>query len=175
MNLIDSLKAKAESERANAEQELPLLAERVAHGQATEKEITAWVKASGKNLDDLQVAVDRQLEIDRLNDLAAQYRERAISTYRHNLELQKFLAFQRKTIVDLEAEESKVRCSGWHLGSQATESREAFAKLSQMTGVLHPVPKLSEDYRTIDAEFAVEVVVDAVAAPVASEVELPSV
>ncbi len=167
MTLIDSLKAKSEADRQKAEAELPLLAERVAHGEATEKEISKFVEWSGKSLNDLQVAVDRQLKLDDLRALTDQYRERQLASYRHNLRLQKFLAFQRKTIVDLEAEESRIRGSGWHLGSQATESREAFAELSRMTGVLHPVPNYSEEQRAIDAEFAAD--------PVATKTELPSV
>lgn len=174
MNLIESLKAKAEADRLKGEAQWFPLAEQVAAGTASEKDIAAVLKSTGKTLDDLQITVDRVLEIARLTALTDQYRERQLASYRHNLVLQKFLAFSRKTIRDLETEETQVRVSGWHFGSQATESREAFAKLSQMTGVLHPVPNLNEDYRAIDAEFSVEVVADAVAVPVANKAELPS-
>lgn len=173
MDLIQALKEKSELDRQRFEAELPVLAERVAHGEATEKEVAAWVKASGKSLDDLQAAVDRQLEIDRLQALTDLFRERSIAAYKQNLEFRKYQEFVRKSHRDLEAEETRLRVSGWHLGIQATESREAFAKLGQMTGVLHSVPNLAEDYRAIDAEFAI--IADAVTVPVVAEVQLPGV
>ena len=165
MNLIDSLKAKAESERAKGEAQWFPLAEQVAAGTASEKDIAAVLKATGKTLDDLQVTVDRVHEIARLKALTDQYRERQIGAYRSNLELRKFIAFQRKTIRDLETEETQVRVSSWHKLNEATESREAFAKLSKMTGLQHPVPRLETEQHAIDAEFAAD--------PVASTV-LPS-
>lgn len=169
MNLIDSLKAKAEADRQKAEVELPLLAERVAHGSATEKEVSEFVAWSGKSLDDVQLAVDRQHEIDRLKDLADLFRERSLAAYRLTLEAAKHRTFRFKTIAALEAETNRLRGFGWQIGMQANESRDAFRQLSEMTGQPCPIPNLAEDYRALDAEFAVVVVAEAVAVPVVSE------
>lgn len=169
MNLIQSLKEKSEADRLRFEAELPVLAERVAHSEATEAEVAKWTKASGISLDRLQAAVDRQLEIDRLKALVDQYRQRSLEAYRHNLETAKHRAFVMKTQRDLESEANRLRSVGWQLGIQANESREAFAKLGEITGVLHPVPKLEAEYRAMDTEFAV-----VVAEPVVSQAELPS-
>lgn len=178
VSLIQTLKEKSEADRQRFEAELPVLAERVAHGEATEKEVAAWVKASGKSLDDLQAAVDRQLEIDRLRDLAALFRERSLAAYRNTLEIEKYRQFTIKTQREFEHNANHLRSLGWQVGLQASESQEAYRKLAEMTGEPFRLPNLTEDYRALDAAFAVApavvaVVAEAVAMPAA--IELPSV
>ncbi len=169
MDLIQTLKEKSELDRQRFEAELPVLAERVAHGEATENEVAAWVKSSGKTLDELQAAVDRQLEIDRLKALAGEFRERSLKAYRHNLEAAKYRQFTIKMQREIEHKTNHFRSLGWQLGVATNESREAFGELSRMTGVLNQPPKLAEDCRAIDAEFAIDVVAEAVSERVVSE------
>lgn len=165
MDLIQTLKAKAEADRLKGEQELPLLAEKVAHNQATEKQIAAWLQLSGQSLDDLQTAVDRVHEIDRLKALADQFRERSLAAHRLHLENAKHRKFTFATIAELERKTNQLRALGWQVGREASESQEAHRTLAEMTGEPFRLPNLVEDFRAIDAEF-----VDVVA-----EVELPTV
>ena len=169
MDLIQTLKEKSELDRQRFEAELPVLAERVAHGEATEKEVAAWVKSSGKTLDELQAAVDRQLEIDRLKALAGEFRERSLAAYRNQLEIAKYRAFTIKAQREFEHNANHLRSLGWQVGREASESQEAHRKLAELTGKPFQVPNLAEDYRALDAEFADAVVAEAVAVPVVSD------
>lgn len=172
MSLIASLKQKAEDDRVRAEAELPQIAERIAHGEATEKEVSAFVKSSGRSLDDVQRAVDRQLEIDRLRDLADQFRGKSLAAYRLGLEAAKHRKFKFKTIAELESETNRLRGLGWQVGLEAGASQEAHRQLAEMTGLPFPLPNLTEDYRLLDSEFAdavVAAVVVVVSEPVVSE------
>ena len=176
MNLIDSLKQKAEAERAKGEAEWFPLAEKVANGTAAEKDIAAVLKATGRTLDDLQIAVDRVHEIERLKALAGLFRERSLAQNRHTLETAKHRAFSIVTCRDLEHTTNHLRALGWQVGREASESQEAFRTLAELTGTPFKLPNLAEDFRALDAEFAADVVADAGTVPVVTvgEVELPS-
>lgn len=174
MNLIESLKAKAEADRVRAEAELPALAERVAHGEATEKEVTAWLKASEKSLDDLQTAVDRQKRIDELRGLTQLFRERRIAHHRAEHELKAHVLFRAATTRELEAAETKLRVSAWVAGNAASESQEAFRTLNQLTGEPYAVPSMRDEFAAVDAEFS-KTPLPPIRGPVVTEAELPPV
>ena len=154
MNLIESLREKSEAERQRFEAELPILAERVAHGEATEKEVAAWMKSSGKNLNELQVAVDRQHEIERLKALAGLFRERSASAYRFSIQIGPHRAHALAVQRALEKKAVHLRVMTLQEGLLAAESQEAHRTLSELTGLPFPVPNMHDDYRAIDAEFA---------------------
>ena len=71
-SLIERLKAKAEQDRQESEDDFAKLVGQLAREEATENEVTDVLKASGKTLAELEKAVDHQREIIRLKSIVAE-------------------------------------------------------------------------------------------------------
>ena len=71
-SLIERLKAKAEQDRQESEDDFAKLVGQLAREEATENEVTDVLKASGKTLAELEKAVTHQREIIRLKSIVAE-------------------------------------------------------------------------------------------------------
>lgn len=144
-SLLDKLKTAAETKRLVAEAAWNAIIPQVAAGIADQNEVNFVMLAAGRSLDDLQAAVERQHEIERLRGVISEHAQRVATHTAARQEFKSFETRKRQIVNELDAEGRKLSSAMRAASRDAERCQEANAALSRLTGQYVPLPVIEKD------------------------------
>lgn len=134
--LLERMRRAAEESKRDLDAEWTAVVAKLVTNSATEAEVEDILHATGRTIDELQAATDRERELSHLRTLIADYgdAEQAL-TVAH----QAWVEFKKRReaiINELDAESKRLRQAEWMATRRRDRCRDARVKLEKLTGII---------------------------------------